>query len=117
MLCVIGLHVFCQNPPSTDGIEWEVGRTQPLSGGKPVHKSPELIPEAPETSLNGNVLTFISTHDNYTLTLIDENDEVVYLTVIPSSVSIIVLPATLTGDFELQLDYGGNYYFYCKIEL
>lgn len=117
LLCVISLHVFCQNPPSTNGIEWEVGRTQPLSGGKPVPKSPEQIPETPEATLEGNVLTFISSHDDYTLTLIDADDEVAYEVTVPSTVSVVILPATLTGDYELQLDYGGNYYFYCDIEL
>jgi len=83
----------------------------------PLPKSPELPPDAPEATLEDNVLTFTSSHDDYTLTLLDEDSEVVYQTVVPSSVSVVVLPATLSGDFELQLDYGGNYYFYCDIEL
>ena len=41
----------------------------------------------------------------------ERTDTVIPQTVVPSSVSVVVLPATLTGDFELQLDYGGNYYF------
>ena len=71
-----------------------------------------------------NELTFIVEHVHTgedgvfdPLTLLDEDSEVVYQTVVPSSVSVVVLPATLSGDFELQLDYGGNYYFYCEIAL
>ena len=85
--------------------------------GNPYPKSPELPPEAPEATLEDNVLTFTSAHDDYTLTLLDEDGEVAYQTVVPSSVSIVMLPTTLSGDFELQLDYGGNYYFYCDINL
>lgn len=83
----------------------------------PLPKSPETPPDAPEATLEDNVLTFTSSYDDYTLTLLDEDSEVVYQTVVPSSVSVVVLPATLSGDFELQLDYGGNYYFYCEIAL
>lgn len=87
------------------------------TGANPQPKSPECPPKAPEATLEGNVLTFISSHDDYTLTLIDEDDEVAYEVTVPSTVSVVILPATLTGNYELQLDYGGNYYFYCDIEL
>lgn len=87
------------------------------TGANPQPKSPALPPKAPEATLEDNVLTFTSAHDDYTLTLIDGDDEVVYQTVVPSTVSVVILPATLTGNYELQLDYGGNYYFYCDIEL
>jgi hypothetical protein len=49
--------------------------------------------------------------------LLDEDGEVAYQTSVPNSASIVVLPTTLSGDFELQLDYGGDYYFYCDIAL
>ena len=98
------------------GLDFSVGLVV-KTGSHPQPKSPETPPDAPEATLEDNVLTFTSAHDDYTLTLLDEDSEVAYQTVVPSSVSIVVLPTTLTGDFELQLDYGGNYYFYCDIEL
>ena len=84
---------------------------------RPFPKSPVLPPEAPEATLENNVLTFTSTHDDYTLTLLDEHGEVAYQVVVPSTVNIVVLPTTLSGEFELQLSSGDNYYFYCDIEL
>lgn len=111
----------CLSTNAANGIisnlDFSVGIIKGSGSGNPFPKNPELIPETPEATLEGNVLTFISSHDNYTLTLIDGDDEVVYQTVVPSTVSVVILPATLTGNYELQLDYGGNYYFYCDIEL
>ena len=103
-----GIDIFC--------LDFSVGLVV-KTGSHPQPKSPELPPDAPEATLEDNVLTFTSAHDDYTLTLLDEDGEVAYQTSVPSSVSIVVLPSTLTGDFELQLDYGGNYYFYCDIAL
>jgi len=98
-------------------LDFTVSKIKNTGIGNPQPKSPELPPDAPEATLEGNVLTFTSAHDDYTLTLLDEDGEVAYQTSVPSSVSIVVLPTTLTGDFELQLDYGGDYYFYSEIEL
>lgn len=98
------------------GLDFSVGLVV-KTGSHPQPKSPETPPDAPEATLEDNVLTFTSSHDDYTLTLLDEDSEVAYQTVVPSSVSVVVLPATLSGDYELQLDYGGNYYFYCEIAL
>ena len=118
-VCVISLHVFSQTPENGGNcfIEWEVGYVKPWQGSKPIPKSPEVPPTAPEATLENNVLTFQSAHDAYTLTLVDEDAEAVYEVNVPSNVNVVVLPATIVGDFELQLDYGGNYYFYCEINL
>jgi len=118
LLCVTCLHAFSQIPgvPMIN-IKWDIRYTQPWGGGKPFPKSPALPPEAPEATLEDNVLTFTSAHDAYTLTLIDEDGEVAYQVVVPSTVNIVVLPTTLSGEFELQLSSDTNYYFYCGIEL
>ena len=49
-------------------------------------------------------------HDDYTLTVINEDEEVAYEVIVPSTVCVVVFPSSLTGDYELQLDYGGNFY-------
>ena len=112
LLCYVGTKVDA-------GIVNELTFSVVLKGGanNPQPKSPEKPPVAPEATLEGNILTFESAHDSYTLTLIDEDSEVAYEVTVPSTVSVVVLPATLTGNYELQLDYGGSYYFYCDIEL
>lgn len=113
ILCSVSMFT---NAQSVLDLDFSVGVVV-KTGANPQPKSPECPPKVPEATLEGNVLTFISSHDNYTLTLIDEDSEVVYQTVVPSNVSIVILPATLTGNYELQLDYAGNFYFYCDIEL
>ena len=115
LLCYVSTKVSAQHV--INELTFIVEHVNTGGTNNPLPKSPELPPDAPEATLEDNVLTFTSAHDDYTLTLLDEDGETAYQTSVPSSVSIVVLPATLSGDFELQLDYGGDYYFYCDIEL
>ena len=111
----------CLSAKATDGLisrlDFSVGIIKGSGLGNQQPKDPTYYPEVPEATLEENVLTFESAHDSYTLVLINENNEVAYEVTVPSSVSVVVFPATLTGDYELQLDYGGNFYFYCDINL
>jgi len=77
-------------------------------------KAPVIVPSA---MLDGHTLYIDGYHADYTLELIDENDTVVYTTFVPSTVSVVVLPSTLSGNFELRLYPGGDYYFYGYISL
>jgi len=115
-LCGLSINSYAQNGGLVN-LEFSVEIIKGIGIGNPFPKSPVLPPEAPEATQEGNVLTFTSTHDDYTLTLLDEDGEVAYQAVVPSTVNVVVLPTTLSGEFELQLDYGGNFYFYCEIEL
>ena len=56
------------------------------------------------------VLTLPTFEDDYTLELRDENDVVVYTTYVPAGMTIVVLPSTLSGDFELRLVADTYYY-------
>ena len=80
-------------------------------GGHP--KSPVDIPTV---SLDGHTLYFFTPCDGCTLNLVDENDVVVYTLVIPAGTTSLVLPATLSGNFELQI-IRGNYCFWGEITL
>ena len=77
------------------------------------HKGPVQIPEV---SLDDHTLYFFTPCDGYTLNLVDENDGVVYTIVIPTGTTSCVLPATLSGEYELQL-ISGNYCFWGMINL
>lgn len=95
----------------------QVGIVDPTStqGGHP--RGPILMPEA---CLDGYTLYIEGDHPAYELYLVDcnaEEPDVVYQITVPANVSVIYLPATLTGTFELQLYDGGEYYFYSEIEL
>ena len=48
--------------------------------------------------------------DDFTLELLDEDGVVVYTTFVPSGTTLIVLPSTLSGDFELRLVADTYYY-------
>ena len=75
------------------------------------NKSPILVPEV---SIDDYVLTFDDSCLGCELRLVDENDNVVYTTVITSNT--LVLPSYLSGEYELQI-ICGIYCFYGDIEL
>ena len=62
------------------------------------------------------VLTMPAFEDDFTLELRDENDVVVYTDYVPAGTTQIVLPSTLSGDFELRL-VGDTYYYRGYISL
>ena len=59
---------------------------------------------------DGYVLTMPAFEDDYILELRDENDVVVYTDYVPAGTTQIVLPSTLSGDFELRLVADTYYY-------
>lgn len=112
-LCSMSLFA---NEQGVSNLNFSVGYVV-KTGTRPHPKAPALPPEVPSVTLEGNILMFTSEHDDYTLTMINEDEEVAYEVIVPSTVCVVVLPSSLTGDYELQLDYGGNFYFYCGITL
>ena len=76
-------------------------------------KSP-IVP--PTIYLDDHTLYFDTPCDGCTLNIVDSNDVVVYTTVIPTGTTSLVLPATLSGEYELQI-IRGNYLFYGTIDL
>ena len=68
-----------------------------LGGG---HKAPV---QPPYVTLDDHTLYIWSQHGGYTLTLLDDNDTVVYQTYLFAGVQYDVLPATLSGTFTLIL--------------
>lgn len=63
-----------------------------------------------------NVLTMSATPYDYTLTLYDENDVLVYSVFVPAGTTQIVLPATLSGNYEIRFETA-TYYYYGYISL
>lgn len=103
---------YADNDSGTS-INLEVSIYDPTGNIGGPHKGPVLIPEV---SLDGHTLYFFTPCDGFTLNLVDENEVVVYTIVIPTGATSLVLPATLSGDFELQL-ISGNYCFWGWIGL
>ena len=77
------------------------------------HKAPVQVPSV---SLDDHTLYFFTPCDGCTLNLVDENDVVVYTLVIPAGTTSLALPATLSGNFELQI-ISGRYCFWGEITL
>ena len=78
--------------------------------------SPKAPDNPPQVSIYDHVLYFSGSHDAYTLTLTDENENVVYVTNVSASDTQVVLPASLIGVFKLRL-YTGIYCFVGEITL
>lgn len=85
---------------------------QPLGNGNP--RSPE---ETPIVYIDDYTLLFEANHPEYVLNIKDENNVVVYTTVVYSTQTQVVLPSSLSGDYEIQLDFGGSYIFVGEIVL
>lgn len=65
-----------------------------------------------------NVLTLPAFEDDFTLQLLDEDETVVYSTYIPAGTTQVILPSTLSGDFEIRLiPFNAIYYFRGYLEL
>ena len=96
-----------------DEIDLEVGIFDPTGSYDPYEKGPVLVPSV---SLEGHTLYFATSCDGCILRLLDENDAVVYSTIIPTDTTSLVLPSYLSGEYEIQI-IQGNLCFYGYIIL
>ena len=60
----------------------------------------------PLVYIDDYALAFEAYHPDYVLTLKDENGDVVYTTTVYSTETLVTLPSTLSGDYEIQLVMG-----------
>ena len=112
MLLIMGIATaFAQNGGNT--LPLIIKPTNPGGIQIPPPKSPILVPEV---YLDGNTLSFDSAIEGCTVQLLDEDETVVYSSVISVGQTTLVLPSTLLGEFELQI-VCGDITFYCDIEL
>ena len=109
-MAFVTLNLSAQNAEPIELQLSEINPT-PYPGGIP--KSPITIPTI---SLDDHTLYFDTPCDGCTLNIVDSNNVVVYTTVIPTGTTSLVLPQTLSGEYELQI-ICGNYLFYGKIDL
>lgn len=96
-----------------EDVDLQVGYEDPDEGNDGQHRGPVHIPDV---SLDGYSLIFNTPCDGCTLRLLDENDIVVYSTVIPTGTTSLMLPSYLSGEYEIQI-IRGNIYFYGYIIL
>ena len=79
---------------------------------------PKRTPTFPlNVSLDGHTLLLNIGYD-LTLVLLDEDGDVAYTVYVPAGTSAVMLPATLCGDYEIQLyPDDSSYYFFGWVEL
>ena len=71
---------------------------QPGGNGHP--RSPN---ETPIVYIDDYTLLFEANHPEYVLNIKDENNVVVYSTVVSTTQTQVVLPSTLSGDYQIEL--------------
>ena len=113
VLVVTALYSGAKIQNDYEEIYLQVRFDDPTEDHEPPQKSPL---EIPSVSLDDHTLYFNTPCDGCTLNIVDSNDVVVYTTVIPTGAISLVLPATLLGEYELQI-ISGNYLFYGTIDL
>ena len=85
---------------------------QIINNGGASHGNTLAPPRPWYITQNENVLTLPAFEDDLTLQLLDEDETVVYSTYVPAGTTQIVLPSTLSGEFELRLiPFSATYYF------
>ena len=86
----------------------------PVGGSFPIHRSPIAYPSV---SIDDYILYFYDIDTYFTIQLINDKGELVYtVSKYPESTTLI-LPSELSGNFELRIYNGSNYYFYCDVFL
>ncbi|MBP5339366.1 MAG: hypothetical protein J6Z14_08730 [Prevotella sp.] len=103
-----GVKLSAKPVPLTVGIDDPTG-TMP-----DYPKTPNFIPFIDQ---NGLVITFEANHSDYMLQLLDEDGEAVYTTYVPSTLTTVTLPSSLSGNYEIRLYTGSGIYFYGTINL
>ena len=115
LLCFLSFNVqksFSQTP-QTDPVSLTLDNDDHNQGTSGMPKTP-ITP--PEVSIYGHTLYFSGTHAEFVLTLTDEEDNVVFTTIVYDTDTQVVLPSSLSGVFKLRL-YTGIYCFVGEITL
>ena len=81
-------------------IDFGVGYVDPADPMDDYPRSPILVPRV---DIDGYTLTFYTPCDGCVLRLVDENDNMVYSTVIPIGTTNLILPSYLSGNYEIQI--------------
>jgi hypothetical protein len=81
-------------------------------GPYPFPRGPVLLPNV---YIDDHTLLFEDLCGEYVLQII-QNDNVVYSTLVSNGETSVILPSTLTGDYEFRL-VADTYYYYGYIEL
>ena len=90
-------------------VEFSVGIIDEMPLGHGHGKAPLFTPSVLQ---DGNLLNFQSVHPDYTLILLDEDDETAYTVAVPAGTSTVVFPSWLQGNYKLCLVPDNSAYYY-----
>lgn len=110
LLCISMLFCFSSITIAGNDVPMNYQPAGSTHGGNP------KTPAAPwYITQDGNVLTMSATPCDYVLTLYDEDDELVYSAFLPAGTTLVVLPTTLSGTFEIRFETDTYYYGYIDL--
>lgn len=113
MLAMTIMPVMATGGDNPIPLNMKIKQTNPESELTPLPKAPILIPAV---YLDGHTLSFDAAIEGCEVRLLDEDENVIFSDFIAISQTSLILPATLSGTYELQI-IRGNFIFYCEIEL
>lgn len=113
IMALLPLSSVSVNAENPDDIELEAGYVDPNEPLDPDHRSPIIVPHV---GINGFSLIFYTSCDGCILRLLDENENVIYTTMIPVGTSTLVLPSYLSGNYRIEI-IPGTIYFWGNIEV
>ena len=115
---IVGLPILAmastEEPQTGTPVNLAVGIIDPQTPMDVKHSKSPVQP--PYVTLDGHTLYIWSQHGGYTLTLLDDNDVVVYQTYVAAGMQFCALPSTLSGSYTLQLS-NDTYLFTGMIDL
>ena len=84
-----------------------IGFTSQIIDNSPIgNQMPKTPVRPPLVYIEDHTLSFAVDHPDYVLTLKDEDGDVVYTTTVYSTETLVTLPSTLSGDYEVNLVMG-----------
>ena len=102
-LIVFGAFILSTSLPAQELVPLTVSIEDDQPGGNGLPKTPML---APTVYIDDYTLLFEASHPDYVLNIKDEDGNVVYTTVVYSVQTQVVMPSTLSGNYQIELVMG-----------
>lgn len=106
-LLLVALLMSCTIANAQDVMSQQIHLTcEGFHDGSVGHSGPKSPIVPPTVYLEDNTLSFVPDHPEYVLYIKDEDEEVVYSTVVTSAETQVTLPTYLTGSYKIELVMG-----------
>lgn len=104
-LLLTGLCILMMNTSmyAWDIIPFTVGFDDDQPAG---HGNPKSPLQAPTVYIEDYSLAFVAGHPDYVLNIKDEDDVVVYSSIVTSAETLVTLPSSFSGEYVIELTMG-----------